>query len=709
MITNNERSIPHSYISMSSDDAYSSSDTTSSSSSSTSRSILSQSTGPGCGVYNVNSSPTANAPIGIGMVSPRTSSFLLKSNNAIGGISSDLSRLSMYTREADSGFGSMLSCDDETEREINTAEQLFKQLPELSYSVTKINQWGKHQKRVLRLTSRGIANVRGEYTSSLYPYADVRAIYLRDSEVFVLEYNGAAHNYVYKSTIGYQIVQEITSRLKLRRITEKKKTGFDIAMNYQHKLLSMQPPGTKHAATPAISLPVPYSGAKHHQQQQEYASGGSSSFFSMSPMSSMSRSFSFDDTESSSISSASFSSSPPPNVHLAESYDDVRIPPGMHHHQQSKRAMKLSQILGTTEEQRMHSEIDRLILGPGSVERRTIQHFISNFPYMLKQQPQTVAIQVRQFIDNTKMNILTEKQEHLRRLLVDSGEATHEDDANLSAIIERNLEKTIILRLYRPLHQAIAAQVSKDETLLRQHIEKLKGKPQEFYGIKKEFITQSNWKAAILELGGLDRCVDIPQHKLDTILASARAIYNCVNYEQRIKNKTSDDIFLSADDFLPIYIYVVVNSGVNELEFINQYLWQLCDPDKMGGEGGYYLTVFSSTLSLLRSLKMDNFETATIIDDLIQFRSSPSSKSTTNPEMITSDDEMDGPPTSPLLLPTSLSSSPPNSSLAWSSAAVPRHPHALSARGRERSISLSLNRIGLPQTTTSMLESLNEL
>lgn len=38
-------------------------------------------------------------------------------------------------------------------QEIHIAEEFLKSLPELSYHVTKINQWGKHQQRIVRLTS----------------------------------------------------------------------------------------------------------------------------------------------------------------------------------------------------------------------------------------------------------------------------------------------------------------------------------------------------------------------------------------------------------------------------------------------------------------------------------------------------------------------------------------------------------------------------
>ncbi len=37
-------------------------------------------------------------------------------------------------------------------QEMHIAEEFLKSLPEMTYHVTKINQWGKHQVRLLRLT-----------------------------------------------------------------------------------------------------------------------------------------------------------------------------------------------------------------------------------------------------------------------------------------------------------------------------------------------------------------------------------------------------------------------------------------------------------------------------------------------------------------------------------------------------------------------------
>jgi len=59
--------------------------------------------------------------------------------------------------------------------------------------------------------------------------------------------------------------------------------------------------------------------------------------------------------------------------------------------------------------------------------------------------------------------------------------------------------------------------------------------------------------------------------------------------------------FLSADDFLPIFIYVIVHADVEQLETLSEYVYELCDPEQLNGEGGYYLTVFVSSLQYLKT------------------------------------------------------------------------------------------------------------
>ena len=65
-------------------------------------------------------------------------------------------------------------------------------------------------------------------------------------------------------------------------------------------------------------------------------------------------------------------------------------------------------------------------------------------------------------------------------------------------------------------------------------------------------------------------------------------------------------------------MYIIIQSEVGQLESTNQFLWQLCDPTQLSGEGGYYLTVFSSIVSLLHRIHLPALPAAESMDDVIQ-------------------------------------------------------------------------------------------
>ena len=62
----------------------------------------------------------------------------------------------------------------------------------------------------------------------------------------------------------------------------------------------------------------------------------------------------------------------------------------------------------------------------------------------------------------------------------------------------------------------------------------------------------------------------------------------------------SKPVDLSADDLLPILIYVLVHSKLVRLETQCQYMWQMSDPADLVGESGYYLTMLSSAVEYLK-------------------------------------------------------------------------------------------------------------
>lgn len=71
-------------------------------------------------------------------------------------------------------------------------------------------------------------------------------------------------------------------------------------------------------------------------------------------------------------------------------------------------------------------------------------------------------------------------------------------------------------------------------------------------------------------------------------------------------NSKPESVFLSADDFLPIFVWVLVQTGMVAAEVEAEYMWGLLHPSLLSGEGGYYLTTLSSAVNVLKNFCQHN-------------------------------------------------------------------------------------------------------
>ena len=55
-------------------------------------------------------------------------------------------------------------------------------------------------------------------------------------------------------------------------------------------------------------------------------------------------------------------------------------------------------------------------------------------------------------------------------------------------------------------------------------------------------------------------------------------------------------------DFLPLFVWVLVQCGFHRAEIEAEYTWGLAHPSLFNGEGGYYLTTLTSAVNVLKAL-----------------------------------------------------------------------------------------------------------
>ena len=148
------------------------------------------------------------------------------------------------------------------------------------------------------------------------------------------------------------------------------------------------------------------------------------------------------------------------------------------------------------------------------------------------------------------------------------------------------------------LNALLAADIAREESILRDKCALAQNRPQTFYGIPVHHISPSSWDSAIYQLGNIGSYT-LPCDKLDALLAAAKEIPAIYLIEH-----PGTGAHLGADDFLPIFIYVLINAGIRDLAYLQKVLCTLCDPDKRLSETGYYVATFEAAVQHIMELEL---------------------------------------------------------------------------------------------------------
>eukprot|EP01052_Picozoa_sp_SAG31_P023766 SAG31_NODE_1982_length_6745_cov_8.400090_3_plen_1022_part_00 len=277
-------------------------------------------------------------------------------------------------------------------------------------------------------------------------------------------------------------------------------------------------------------------------------------------------------------------------------------------------ASRLDGMTGMNEEHRVAAAVDRILHGERAQDRvevaRPMHEFIRNRFQRLPQK--TAAAQVREVIDSLQTTLLEERAHILHPLLINilPEETGDETQDSLPRLINRCLENALVSPLRDKIIESIR-NTCKHGNFARQRTP-LRSKPQSFYGIDAAHSSPSGWAQAVQQLECIGRSNLMPSEMLTELLRTATVIHDTFvlehkrgdsdgNASDKGEMARSSDVYLAGDDFLPIFIFVVVRSDVEELPLLLHFMQKLCDPDLLAGKGGYYLTVLESVLECVRS------------------------------------------------------------------------------------------------------------
>ena len=162
--------------------------------------------------------------------------------------------------------------------------------------------------------------------------------------------------------------------------------------------------------------------------------------------------------------------------------------------------------------------------------------------------------------------------------------------------------------VYSPLDERVVAQLSAnpataaEDALFAQRIPALGSLSQEELGVDPKHVSALSWETSVFELAGLERA-STPSLKLFALVRAFKAIY--AEFKQAVVpdllagGASHADCLLGADGLVPIFIFVLCSSQLRRPALYRELLWQLCHPDQLHGEAGYFLTVYESAVSFV--------------------------------------------------------------------------------------------------------------
>jgi len=129
-------------------------------------------------------------------------------------------------------------------------------------------------------------------------------------------------------------------------------------------------------------------------------------------------------------------------------------------------------------------------------------------------------------------------------------------------------------------------------------------KPQRTFQVAEELVSAREWEEARRVLGRISEMLT-PYEQLDCLMEAAAAIYAEIRKAQTRKDGSdgrSHPKVVGADEFTPIWVYVVCKCDARNLYAHAEIMWACGDPKALSGQAGYYLTQLSSALAVLEGM-----------------------------------------------------------------------------------------------------------
>lgn len=177
---------------------------------------------------------------------------------------------------------------------------------------------------------------------------------------------------------------------------------------------------------------------------------------------------------------------------------------------------------------------------------------------------------------------------------------------HLPQLVEAGVERAVIKPKYPALLEMVCARFRAKEKRLAALRKMFHFKPQRTFQVAEELVSAREWEDARRVLGRISEMLT-PYEQLDCLMEAAAAIYTEIRKAQTRKDGGSDGRaqhpkVVGADEFTPIWVYVVCKCDARNLYAHAEIMWACGDPKALSGQAGYYLTQLSSALTVLEGM-----------------------------------------------------------------------------------------------------------
>uniref|UniRef100_T1K1D3 Protein sprint n=1 Tax=Tetranychus urticae TaxID=32264 RepID=T1K1D3_TETUR len=276
---------------------------------------------------------------------------------------------------------------------------------------------------------------------------------------------------------------------------------------------------------------------------------------------------------------------------------------------------------------------------------KSVSHFIDCTKDLHEVNPHVVMRNIRQFMNGMKNYLVKHGEKNFLEMIREERNKLKSDEfLNIDAIIEGTLHKLIIKPLKSHLDGLFVEHYKQNGSLslLSENMKNAQKRGPQEIGVRSDLYLPDSKSMAIIQKH-FDKMQQAysPLKKLEHLLAAISSIYSGVKNTGSGKRKVNMDgthLSIGADDFLPIFIYVLVHCGFLSAEIEAEYMWGLLHPSLLSGEGGYYLTTLSSCLHVIKNMSENEIsllnqtcDDPNVTSSSTVLASSPSPQSTSPP------------------------------------------------------------------------------